>query len=424
MSFFLIGREADAFGRTFLTNLVQGNIDSAFRLTLSPTERRTEPPNFALAGLGASTLGCLASPWGQGSLIAAAALVPGRIPDPRNDLEIRYNTLTDRGTPGRLSQFYQYDAVRLLAQAGAQTQVESLGVSAWEFTRGGYQVSIPYRVTTPLAAFRLTLTFQGNESRYKESEGRQWYVQWGQTVMTAPTIPSAQSPPSGPELALTPYGVQLLSLANEARQVIQNWQRRFGEGRADEAYLATLLPDERQRLRSVYAASVLGEALALASQAGGALPGPLLAQGALMVDAELLRLGTLPGYQQFREGNLVRAEPQVFWIPDPARRQATIDLARQMFLPYRQNLLKNFDVLQVRVPLIREEQGRLVLGQDFQMRLPTAGSIIEGWVVIDRDVRDLAGGAADSWRIRSMDLSRSKTMPTPSLGPPPPPGPS
>ena len=75
-------------------------------------------------------------------------------------------------------------------------------------------------------------------------------------------------------------------------------------------------------------------------------------------------------------------------------------------------------VEQVHFPLMREEESRMLLLQDITLRLPNASLLMEGWVVLEHDAANVDAGTPGSWRLRSVDLSRAKTMPPmPSLLP-------
>ena len=64
---------------------------------------------------------------------------------------------------------------------GADTKVEALGVKDWQYIGGGYEVSLLYRITTPMMSFPMLITVQGRDS--KRAEGRQWNIRWEKTAL-------------------------------------------------------------------------------------------------------------------------------------------------------------------------------------------------------------------------------------------------
>src|SRR5207245_2521956 len=117
-TFLAMRQRADAEGRKFLAEVSKGNLDTGYWYTLDPERRPNLPAN------------------------------------PESDLafhqmlEVRFNSLTDPALI-RLSGFEQRDEVHVLQQIGKDVQIESLGITSWDFKGEGYILSQAYRLSGP-----------------------------------------------------------------------------------------------------------------------------------------------------------------------------------------------------------------------------------------------------------------------------------
>jgi hypothetical protein len=165
-------------------------------------------------------------------LSVPAAQRQGDDPENLRRLYIRYGT-AGLGEKGPLLRFLENELVQIVRQAGADTKVESLGVSDWAFIDGGYLVEQSYRVTTPEGVFDIALRARSAEQPVPGSVGRQWHI-----VMTDPNIVRSRHP--------TPLGEQLIALRQNAGRFVEDWARRATAPSAEHFGTAQLLtPSDR-----------------------------------------------------------------------------------------------------------------------------------------------------------------------------------
>lgn len=374
-TYFAIRQEADKFGQEYLKELANGQVESAFRLTLQPSER---PPNDAKL---------------------------------REQLEGRFNSAGEMGPKGQLTQFAQSDLVRMLGQGGPQTKIEPLGVSKWDY-QGGYQARLLYKVTTPEATFELYLAVQGKEG--KRSEGRQWFAPMGGAEI------------KGNYPTLTEEGIRTMRVAMQSKdQLGATWLRAVSEGNTPEAFLGTLLPERSDPVRKAALGLFLADGVGLGALPCGA-PGAALTAGVLAADKDLQFDAALtaekvePGLKEFLAGGLVRAEDKVFWAPQDVKEEV-INLVRQEFRRPGQRLADSLRPdNRVHVSRMSREGGRFVVEHDIQIRIPERRYAVEGRLVIDCDAKEAEAGTVTAWRVRSVDLVSAKSIA--AQGPPGAPG--
>ncbi|HKI33879.1 MAG TPA: hypothetical protein VKA46_18645 [Gemmataceae bacterium] len=368
--YYAIYHEASQFSDDFLKKLTRNEIPpvSAFRLTLPPSERPAEGDKL------------------------------------RDELEGRFNVVPEMGRKGFLSTFAQSEAVRVLAVGGADTTIEALGVDDWSYVGGGYQVRLQYRVSTPQMSFVLELTVQGKEG--KRSQGRQWYIVWDKLGMK-----------SDPSPQMSDEGKQLFMMGQASRERLgAGWLRVMREGQTEVVFLDTLPEAERDGTRRSALNAGLGLWLA-DGFAPGALPcstpGAVLIRGALAV-RDPARVGTLPGFDEFLAGGLVRAEKDVFWAPQGIRDEI-ITLVRQEFRePGEQLANALMPDASARVPLVRREGDRIVVESEVMMRVPSSGPRfgVEGRLVLECEASQTPM-PLKSWRVRELILLSGKSLPAP-----------
>src|SRR5262249_22850490 len=114
---FAVCLKAENFSRVWFDKLTQGKVNDAFVDTLDPALRQSISREDERA------------------------------------LEQRFNQPGGTGPKGQLSSFRESDIVRVLQQAGAQAQIEPLGVREWDYKAGAYKVKRVYRIRTEEGVF-------------------------------------------------------------------------------------------------------------------------------------------------------------------------------------------------------------------------------------------------------------------------------
>jgi hypothetical protein len=350
-TYYAVGSEADRFGQQFLDKLRAGDVVPAFLLTLPPGERPSEGPDL------------------------------------RAQVEARFNG-TEPGRAGEFTAFNQMELVRVLGWTGPDTKIEPVGVEECKYTGGGYQVKLLYRVDSPKMGFVMDMIAQGNDG--KGAEGRQWYIMWNKIAMRNEPKPRSSE-----------QGQREVTAAMLSREyVTKEWVGALGSGKTHEAYLATLPPDERARVREAVARRVISLALTDG-----------VARAALATSPDVVWEDVSPGYKAFMDGGLVRADKDLFFAPE-ATREEMIDLVRKGFRHPEQGFALGLAPdTRIRFPWFHIDGGRLVVEHDFTLRLPLDQPryAIEGRVVLDCPEADVTSGSAYTWRVRSVDLTSGKS---------------
>jgi hypothetical protein len=284
-------------------------------------------------------------------------------PRPAADAQLRDRLELDHNSgpegKGPFTEFRQSQLVRELEQGGGADQVQNLGIQSWGYEQGGYQVQILYRVTTPSMTSEFLATAFGVEN--EESGARQWYIKNIQ--------PNAQP-------MLTDEGRRMTRLTEDARSFAQNWLNDVYNWDWDKAYLDTLPPAERQEQGK----QPRGDAFH-------------------------------SGMKAFRQGNVIRAEPGVFWA-SPKEKDKIISGVRGIFgtgkTPERLSL-------QGSVPVYHRDADRVTFRFDLTILLPPQYGV-QSQVVVTADARNGDPTPAD-WRVESLELISGKTLTAGAPGP-------
>jgi hypothetical protein len=352
-SFAALRQQAEAFAGEWVNLVREHKYDEAFRLTLDPAERPAPGPQL------------------------------------QRELELRFNSGPEGGSPGRLTVFTQSSLVRAInhgpsAAEGADTQVKPLGVQNWEYKNGGYQLRLVYDVHTPAYAAELVLTLHSTD---RKGEGRDWGVIVAESGVT-------------PQPSPTPPQVRLAELKDSSSAFVEEWIRKLGSGRGGEAYLETQDPDRRAVLRARYGAGQL---------AGALDAGPTPARGPLLLDPEAARELYLPGYRDFRRGGLVQAPPDTFWADERVRKDIP-EATRRLFERPAELLAPRAHLTPVAAPLWAEKDGRLRFYHDASV-VVAPRYMVQGWFVTETDARALdEAGPNPTWRLAALELSTGRTL--------------
>jgi hypothetical protein len=366
-SFTALRQQADTFATRWLDLIKEHKYDEAFRLTLEPGERPAEGPQL------------------------------------HRELELRFNSLGEASPQGELTTFTQNNLVRLInhgttAEGGAETQISPRGVESWAYKNGGYELRLNYEIRTPTHTVVLQLALHGTERKGE----RQWTVLRHESGFT-----------NRPDF--TPAEFRLGDLRESASAFVDAWLKKLGSDRPEEAYLDTQEPDRRPAFRAEYGARLLA----------GALPDDATpTRAALLVDQESARKLYLPGYRDFRRGDLVQAPPDTFWADERLRKDIP-ETTRKLFERPGDLLVNSLRLNTISVPVWTRKDGRLryyfdVTGMAFHRYT------VQGWVVVETDARVLDDPAATpAWRLAALELASGRTMgsprrpPLPGGGPPP-----
>ena len=203
---------------------------------------------------------------------------------PTNVARLKARYYFDReGGQGYLPSFETRPLVQILRQAGADAQIENLGVRTWDFKNGAYEVEQVYRISTLEGRYTLIIPVRGSESQRGEYEGRQWRVAVQQVEAREQFLPSE-------------LGVLLRGLQNESVKAVESWGKSLENRNLDAIYLQTREP----ALQTQHVARLCCTSLAAGMTPGGSLIGvpPL-------TDSQLRRDMFITGYQQFPESSFL-----------------------------------------------------------------------------------------------------------------------
>ena len=314
--------------------------------------------------------------------------------DPKqpDQIEARYN-VSEGSSPGRLTMFNRSEVVRLLRQAGPDAKIEKMGVVDWDYNQGGYWVTQTYRITTPDGAFEMPVRVHGSESRHKEFEGRQWYVQWDGT--------------GRPLGMLSSEGQAHAMLRDDARRFANGWIARLRDD-PHRAFLDTLEPAEATRLGNQPRRTTL-----LLAAAALGLPDPC---AVCLFDPVLIDHLQPPAYRDFLAGGGVHSgafgSAEGSWLDGLFKwAGVTAEVKRRLKPPLRP---LEIDIsVDNAVPIIVRNGDRIQLAHDVQMRL-LPETVVEGRLVVETDARADESGKAPYWRIAGVEIDRVRTIARPA----------
>jgi hypothetical protein len=192
---FLLEKGPDA---GFFPRLIEGDLNGAFLLTLTPSERQ------------------------------------GLTPADQAGIEKRFDLPLSGKTPkGRLTLFRENELIRMLRQpAEPPITVEPLGVRSWAYESRGYKVERTYRITTPEAVFDVLLPVQSVDTDVP-GEGRKWVLLWG----PMDSLPTPR---------LTDFGQRMTSFRFTGMQFANGFLTRLHQRDPLGAYLDTLPAADRR----------------------------------------------------------------------------------------------------------------------------------------------------------------------------------
>lgn len=312
----------------------------------------------------------------------------------RNMLESRFNSSQGAmGSPGGLSRFRQARFVRFLVMDGAKANIALRGVSDWGYDKmgdtRGYRVVLKYHIATTLAEFDLKLETFRRDSRPGQPKNRQWQV----------VLAGGQTGIVRESMNLTRHGVEVLDKKMPiAQQFATAWANKINQQEWDEAFLDTLKPSERPRLRKAMG-------LLAAAPLTGLAPLGLYE----VADGDFLA-----GRQKLASGQLIRIEEQTFWA-GKKQREAIRQRVRKTFQPSAAEKPAFQMTLQQAVPLVREREERATALFDVILRYFAENGeelqyVVEGQLVVTSEGPD-ADRSLSAWRIEAVDILSGRTPP-------------
>ena len=257
---------------------------------------------------------------------------------------------------------------------GRETNIALKGVSAWEYSKGGYHVILKYHITNPMVAFDMNLETFGRDSKPGEPKGRQWQV----------VLPKGDTAIPPESRKMTPRGREAMEKTRMAEQFAAAWVEKVNEQQWTPAYLDTLAPSKRSGLSG----------------------------------AELLE-----GSKVLESGKLIRLDEKGFWTGKHQRAEI-IQRVRKTFQPGTAGSPPTFIMgLGKVMPLVRESEDQTTMFVDMNLRYLEEGTgktqyIVQGQLVVTSREAD-AASSMTAWRIEALDVESGRTPPAePSRSPP------
>jgi hypothetical protein len=314
----------------------------------------------------------------------------------RDALEFEFNS--PRKDRVSWSGFRQSEFVELLQ--GQEVQVQPLGVTQWDYDKGGYFVHLRYRLRTPEVIGDALLVLFGSEAPAGEYEGRQWQVLTNNSGFIRETMRA------------TPRGEHRLEVTQAARKDADEWSHNLMTD-PSRTWLVALPATQR-------------EAAVRAFSRCGAFSFPTLAGAAVLGAARPADADLVVTRHAFEAGALVHDDKQTFralerkrddiartvrllFAPMPQRRRGRITLAQSVWFPWEEK-----DGV-VRVSL---EGQFMVLDEG----LTTPQYNVDARLLMEATAA--ADKAPSDWRLRSVELISGHSAPQGLPGglEPPPPG--
>jgi hypothetical protein len=348
--------QAQAFAENWLKSVAEGKTEEAFFETTRPPRRIVRTPDD-----------------------------PNDTAAMRRMLELVHNTTADPTRRGAFTSFSASEFVRLLQAAGPNAKIEAAGVKDWDYEKGGYSVTLAYRVTTDLASFPIQVKVLSSESG-----GRQWQV-----LVEETGIEGGQAPYE----SYTDKGKQLRAQNQVAEVLANDWIQALNAGYLDRVYSSTLSANKRLQYQSYPVRFALGSVLA-ADEAG----------------LEHLEARRKMG-QTVEDGGLIRIKDGVFWAPDRQLRDRAL-AETEAVLNGRTPKARRILLAGRFPPQVTVDDKRIHLGYDLQMTVPGEKKddvplMIEGRVIVGADMADVSKGprSLDSWRVEALELVRARNAP-------------
>jgi hypothetical protein len=360
--------DAERFTAQWFDQLRQGDLNSAFLMTLEPEKREGIRPTDA-------------EDMSRFKIAAAQSM----------------------GTP--LQMFENQRIVRLIRQGGASTTIEGLGVRDWNYERGNYLVQHAYRVRTREGEFDFLLVLRSTPAKGGRRGARQWYImRMDQLGIGKPSELGTTAGAWGKQA--TDFGTRWLGRLNYREMVTAYWD--------------TVTPAERQRrLPDVQKRLGWAGARIIGASAGGVL------EGSTVFMASDIEQDLPADYRRFREG--LFAEDSTLNAGDEAAKKASAErmqLVRDLF----RNPQKYFTGARppMDLPLWEESPDGVRFTQRLTMIVgdltaaEPRGIMCELMLTVASDPGPLTTGRRPEWHILRMEITGGNVETKPQAGAPPP----
>jgi hypothetical protein len=357
--------QANTFTEKWFELLRQGKTNEAFLATVDPATRRRDRPSD------------------------------------RSYMFEHYGTGVGKGK-GPLATFSESELVRVVQQAGPRFEIKSQGIKDWMY-KNGYQVEVPYRITTREGEFDVLMTVLSSEG--PEIEGRQWSVVWDKS-----SIVSA---------VLNPEGVRIQIWRQLAAAFTSEWIADLHAGDVEAMFLATLPVGERRSLARQFRLRLALAGLAAGSGDRQGLPLGSLVYAGLLNNPQQTRFMYLPGYAEYLGANVLKYDGF------EALRHNRADILQQVLTRFKDPVTMRFRMVtgqdSSRPRTTNQESGTVQMLQDVEIGVFPAGQTptetpqyqCDSVFVIQINTRPDAPAGTGACRLSAIELLRGGVPPTP-----------
>jgi hypothetical protein len=291
----------------------------------------------------------------------------------RDYIEKNLNVPPNTRASGFFTRFSESPFVRSFQTAGETAKVRLKGIGTPSAGKQSVQVPVTYAVETPFRQLEILIVPTAT-SAPDESSGRRWYIELTAVSLLADTR--------------TERGIRTFQkLQPTARLFINSWIAKLvRNANSEEAYRATLPPEERQKV-----IKLVGD------------------KRAEQFNAEKENnpevRNYLDGLEEFRNGALVRNEDR-FYVADALRADVVNELKKRFrsgFLTLDVPKLSTVD------PTFQTEGGKIRFVYEFHLQLPP-GYEVDTRVTVEGDSDALQNSspmAPSPWRLVGIELVRA-----------------
>jgi hypothetical protein len=362
-TFFAIRQQANEFSQKWLQKIADGQMNSAFLQMIDP---KNKPPKEN----------------------------PSNPDDPavQAEIERRFNS---GPTGGMYSRFPEHDVVRFMRLMSKDVKAEFLGCSEFEY-KDGYTLGLRYRLVGKEGSLKMKVTVRSVEGDEDSPSGRRWFVRFEQTSVDGK-----------PEF--NSEGERKMAIGLASKAFLQEWLKHLAVGYSDRAYLDTLsLTDFDQKSVTLIRAYL---PLLTTTPTYSLVPGGALSS--YLTNYLVYRTWEkqeIPGFTDLPKGALIQPAPSGFITPDAAFGQMVMKDVKERFQNAGEDFAPFIGFTPNTLPLIKEENDKLIIEDDFTMRLMSKMIMIEGAFIVECDKDIGENGKLFHFRLKSIDLRRARKV--------------